>query len=42
MSLRFCTSLITLAAVAAPAFADELNLYSSRHYETDERLYSVS
>ena len=26
---------------AAPAFADgELNLYSSRHYDTDERLYS--
>ena len=36
---------LTLAAVllgtAAPAFADgELNLYSSRHYDTDERLYS--
>ena len=29
------------AAVAAPAFAEgELNLYSSRHYDTDERLYS--
>lgn len=36
---------LTLAALllgtAAPAFADgELNLYSSRHYDTDERLYS--
>jgi iron(III) transport system substrate-binding protein len=30
-----------LAASAATAFADgELNLYSSRHYDTDERLYS--
>lgn len=30
-----------LASVALPAFADgELNLYSSRHYDTDERLYS--
>lgn len=39
------TKTITLAALllgtAAPAFADgELNLYSSRHYDTDERLYS--
>jgi iron(III) transport system substrate-binding protein len=40
-------SLLTLlaATVAMPAFADghlsgELNLYSSRHYDTDERLYS--
>jgi iron(III) transport system substrate-binding protein len=29
------------ATVALPAYADgELNLYSSRHYDTDERLYS--
>lgn len=36
------TLLLTTAtlAVAAPAFAQELNLYSSRHYDTDERLYS--
>ncbi len=34
-------STVVLAAVAAPAFAEgELNLYSSRHYDTDERLYS--
>jgi iron(III) transport system substrate-binding protein len=31
---------LAAAAVAAPAFAQELNLYSSRHYDTDERLYS--
>ena len=30
-----------IAATALPAFAEgELNLYSSRHYDTDERLYS--
>ncbi|MEM0945759.1 MAG: Fe(3+) ABC transporter substrate-binding protein, partial [Pseudomonadota bacterium] len=30
-----------LAGAVAPAFANgELNLYSSRHYDTDERLYS--
>ena len=30
-----------VAAIAAPAFAGgEVNLYSSRHYDTDERLYS--
>lgn len=37
------TSLAALmcVAMAAPAFAGgELNLYSSRHYDTDERLYS--
>lgn len=33
------TAMVT--AIAAPAFAEgELNLYSSRHYDTDERLYS--
>jgi iron(III) transport system substrate-binding protein len=40
---RFSTSTAALAllAVAGPAFAEgELNLYSSRHYDTDERLYS--
>ena len=31
----------TLTGLAAPAVAEgELNLYSSRHYDTDERLYS--
>ncbi|MEM9211986.1 MAG: Fe(3+) ABC transporter substrate-binding protein, partial [Pseudomonadota bacterium] len=41
---KISTSFIALglsAAVALPAFAaGELNLYSSRHYDTDERLYS--
>lgn len=32
---------ITIAALAGAAYAEgELNLYSSRHYDTDERLYS--
>lgn len=32
---------VLLASTAAPAFAEgELNLYSSRHYDTDEQLYS--
>ncbi len=36
----FVTAAIAIA-LSAPAFAaDELNLYSSRHYDTDERLYS--
>jgi hypothetical protein len=31
-----------ILGLAAPAHADgELNLYSSRHYDTDERLYSA-
>ncbi|PRY94618.1 iron(III) transport system substrate-binding protein [Hasllibacter halocynthiae] len=36
------TSILALlaAATAAPVLAQELNLYSSRHYDTDERLYS--
>tara|TARA_R110002012_G_scaffold69247_2_gene179308 strand:+ start:2598 stop:3626 length:1029 start_codon:yes stop_codon:yes gene_type:complete len=32
---------VLLASVALPAFAEgELNIYSSRHYDTDEKLYS--
>ncbi len=32
---------VLLASVAMPAFAEgQLNLYSSRHYDTDEKLYS--
>ncbi|AXI48218.1 Fe(3+) ABC transporter substrate-binding protein [Sulfitobacter sp. SK012] len=32
---------LALASIALPALAEgELNLYSSRHYDTDERLYS--
>ncbi|MEL6677718.1 MAG: extracellular solute-binding protein, partial [Pseudomonadota bacterium] len=37
------TSILALCAatvVGTGALADELNLYSSRHYDTDERLYS--
>lgn len=38
---RHLTLAALLLSTAAPAFADgELNLYSSRHYDTDERLYS--
>lgn len=41
---RFLTPATFTAAIALlcmPAFADgELNLYSSRHYDTDDRLYS--
>src|SRR6056297_3052450 len=44
--MTFKSSLMASAAFAVcatglPAFAEgELNLYSSRHYDTDERLYS--
>ncbi|WP_425037921.1 extracellular solute-binding protein [Primorskyibacter sp. S187A] len=41
--MKLQTSLLAVlaATVALPAFAEgELNLYSSRHYDTDERLYS--
>ncbi|ROT98037.1 extracellular solute-binding protein [Histidinibacterium lentulum] len=31
---------LATALPAAPVLAQELNLYSSRHYDTDERLYS--
>ncbi|MEO0655443.1 MAG: Fe(3+) ABC transporter substrate-binding protein, partial [Pseudomonadota bacterium] len=35
------TLLAAMFAAPVPAFAEgELNLYSSRHYDTDERLYS--
>lgn len=43
MSPKATTAIATLAILGstAAAFADgELNLYSSRHYDTDERLYS--
>ena len=39
--LKTSTAAIALGAIALPALADgEVNLYSSRHYDTDERLYS--
>lgn len=38
---RTTTASAALLAIALPAFAEgEVNLYSSRHYDTDERLYS--
>lgn len=41
MTTKSLTLAALLLSTAAPAFADsELNLYSSRHYDTDERLYS--
>ena len=40
MSRRLIASVLALL-IATPALAEgELNLYSSRHYDTDERLYS--
>lgn len=39
--LKTTISTLAVLAIAAPAFANgEVNLYSSRHYDTDERLYS--
>jgi iron(III) transport system substrate-binding protein len=39
--MLFSTATLALLAMPAPGFAQgELNLYSSRHYDTDERLYS--
>ena len=41
MTTKFITLAGLLLSSAAPAFADgELNIYSSRHYDTDEQLYS--
>jgi iron(III) transport system substrate-binding protein len=41
MTTRTITLATLLLCTAVPAFADgELNLYSARHYDTDERLYS--
>ena len=41
MTTRSVLLAIGMAAMAVPAYSQgELNLYSSRHYDTDERLYS--
>ncbi|HCP81409.1 MAG TPA: Fe(3+) ABC transporter substrate-binding protein [Octadecabacter sp.] len=41
MTMKAMTLATLLLSSAAPAFADgELNIYSSRHYDTDEQLYS--
>ncbi len=34
------TALLALATLAPAAMAQEINIYSSRHYDTDEQLYS--
>lgn len=39
MTRTVLTSVLALS-IAAPLAASELNLYSARHYDTDERLYS--
>ena len=39
-SLAVTTAIASLASGVAAYAAGELNLYSSRHYDTDERLYS--
>jgi iron(III) transport system substrate-binding protein len=39
--IALLASVAAFAAFAAPAQADDVvNIYSSRHYDTDERLYS--
>ena len=41
MTSKSMTLAALLLSSAVPAFADgELNIYSSRHYDTDELLYS--
>tara|TARA_R110002074_G_scaffold190110_1_gene356018 strand:- start:1226 stop:2236 length:1011 start_codon:yes stop_codon:yes gene_type:complete len=37
--LRFTTALGLSLAIASPALAQEVNLYSSRHYDTDLQIY---
>lgn len=39
--LRHATASVLALATALPAFAGELNLYSSRHYDTDLKLYDM-
>ena len=38
--MRHHTTALLLLLAASPALAQEVNLYSSRHYDTDERLYT--
>lgn len=40
MPTRTLIAAAALSLIAGGAFAQEVNLYSSRHYDTDERLYS--
>ena len=37
--LRLSAASVLAITMAFPAFADELNLYSARHYDTDLQLY---
>ena len=37
---RISLAALIAALATAPALADEVNIYSSRHYDTDEHLYS--
>lgn len=38
--MRHLIAVAVATATALPALADEVNVYSSRHYDTDEELYS--
>ena len=40
MTPRISVLAVAATLIATQSIADELNLYSSRHYDTDERLYS--
>src|SRR6056297_1106309 len=39
--IKAVLSTSALVALAAPAFAQEVNLYSSRHYDSDDALYAA-
>jgi iron(III) transport system substrate-binding protein len=39
-AIRFPLSLAALCAAAVPGLAQEVNLYSARHYDTDQELYA--
>lgn len=39
MSIKSTILAATVALLAAPVLAQDVNLYSSRHYDTDDRLY---
>ena len=39
--IKAVLSATSLMALTAPAFAQEVNLYSSRHYDSDDALYAA-
>ncbi|HAW46465.1 MAG TPA: Fe(3+) ABC transporter substrate-binding protein, partial [Roseovarius sp.] len=39
--IKAALSATALIALTAPAFAQEVNLYSSRHYDSDDALYAA-